>query len=292
MHMRRLDLAPYGYIAPVHLLLLLALGIPSIYVLWMSLNISSYGTNFEFVGLANYTTIFGDSYFWRSALNTLFVVLGVVYSEIILGVGMAALFVRGIPFKRVMFSVVLIPYAISPVVGVLIWRSLMDPNIGMINRTLPLIGLNALDWSVVPAHGLFLIALISLWLHLPFTFILLYAGMLSIPTTVYEAARIDGANGWQTFTRITLPLLTQTILVCMIFRLVFSFRLFSEAWLLTGGGPARMTEVLSVYLYRNAFRYHDFGTASASGWLMVIGSLLIASMYLYFMQRRMVRKDS
>ncbi len=113
----------------------------------------------------------------------------------------------------------------------------------------------------------------AIWLHLPFTFVILYAARLAIPIELYEAARIDGATRWQTFRRITLPLLMPAILVAMLFRYIFAFRLFSEVWLLTQGGPARSTEVLAVYLYLEAFRYNDFGAAAATGWLMVLASL-------------------
>ncbi|MDL2229156.1 sugar ABC transporter permease [Treponema sp. OttesenSCG-928-L16] len=282
--------SPYFLLAPAHIILMLIIGLPSLYVLWLSLNVSSWGTSLDFVGMANYLKIFRDPYFWRAVFNTFVVVIGVVYTEMLLGLGLAALFAGGIPFKKFMFSIVLMPYAISPVVGVLIWKTLMDPNIGIISRSLPLLGFGTFNWSVNHVHALILIGFINLWLHLPFTFVLLYAGMLSISQTLYEAARIDGANRIQIFARITLPLLSQTMLISMIFRLVFSFRLFSEVWLLTRGGPVRMTEVLAVYLYQNAFRYGDFGVASATGWLMVVGALLIASVYLYLMRRRMIEK--
>jgi ABC-type sugar transport system permease subunit len=92
--------------------------------------------------------------------------------------------------------------------------------------------------------------------------------------------------------RVTVPLLMPAILVALMFRYVFAFRLFSEVWLLTGGGPARQTEVLATYLYRHAFRYHEFGVASAIGWLMVIASIAIASVYLYQMYKRMLRDEA
>jgi ABC-type sugar transport system permease subunit len=287
--MSRPNLATVVLLAPAHLMLLAVIGIPSLYVLWLSLNASSYGTGQEFVGLANYIKIFNDPYFWRATINTFIVVNAVVYSEILLGVGLALLFVRGVPLPKVMFALVLMPYAVSEVVGVLVWKILMDPNIGAISRGLEAMGLGTFNWSVSPAQGLALVSIISVWHNLPFTFLLLYAGMLAIPASVYEAAKIDGATAWQTFLRITVPLLMPTILITLIFRLVFAFRLFAEVWLLTKGGPARLTEVLAVYLYQSGFRYGDFGVASAAGWIMVVGSLLIASLYLYEMQRRMVR---
>lgn len=286
--MRKPDLSTLLLLAPVHLLLLAILAIPSLYVFWLSLAVSSYGTAAEFVGLANYAQIFSDPYFWRAALNTFVVVNVVVYAELLLGTGLAVLFVRGVPFPRLMLAVVLMPYAISQVVGVLTWKLLMDPSVGAISRTLEAIGLSGLNWSVSPVQGLALISTISVWHNLPFTFLLLYAGMLAIPRSVYEAAMIDGAGAWQTFRRITLPLLVPSILLAMIFRLVFAFRLFEEVWLLTKGGPARLTEVLAVYLYQQGFRYAEFGAAAATGWVMVAGSLLLASFYLYKMHRRMV----
>lgn len=286
--MRLPNSSTYLLLAPAHLLLLGVITVPSLYVFWLSLNDSSYGTGLTFVGLANYARLFEDAYFWQAALNTFITVNVIVYVEILLAVGLALLFVSGVPFPRLMFAIVLMPYAVSEVVGVLSWKILLDPGVGAISRTLELVGL-PVNWSVSPVQGLGIVSLISVWHNLPFTFLLVYSGMLAIPTSLYEAARIDGATAWQIFTRITLPLLVPTLLISVIFRLVFAFRLFSEVWLLTKGGPARLTEVLAVYLYQTGFRYGDFGGAAATGWVMVVGSLLIASLYLYEMQRRMVR---
>jgi multiple sugar transport system permease protein len=289
--LRKPTLTAYFLLAPMHLLLLAVIAIPSLWVLWLSLNESSYGTGLTFVGLANYARIFADDYFWRAALNTFIVVNAVVYVEMALGLGLALLFTGGLRYPRTMFAVVLTPYAISEVVSVLSWKILMDPNVGAISRTLEAMGLGQFNWSVSPSQGLALVSIIAIWHNLPFTFLLLYAGVLAIPQSLYEAARVDGAGAWQCFKRITLPLLVPSLLLAVIFRLVFAFRLFSEVWLLTKGGPARLTEVLAVYLYQGAFRYGDFGRAGAAGWIMVVGALLIASVYLWQLQRRMVRQD-
>jgi multiple sugar transport system permease protein len=289
--LRKPTLTAYFLLAPMHLLLLAVIAIPSLWVLWLSLNESSYGTGLTFVGLANYAKIFADAYFWRAALNTFIVVNAVVYVEMALALGLALLFTGGLRYPRTMFAVVLTPYAISEVVSVLSWKILMDPNVGAISRTLEAMGLGQFNWSVSPWQGLALVSIIAIWHNLPFTFLLLYAGVLAIPQSLYEAARVDGAGAWQCFKRITLPLLVPSLLLAVIFRLVFAFRLFSEVWLLTKGGPARLTEVLAVYLYQGAFRYGDFGRAGAAGWIMVVGALLIASVYLWQLQRRMVRQN-
>jgi multiple sugar transport system permease protein len=288
---KREQIIPYLLLTPVHFVLLVVVGLPTLYILWLSLNTSTWGTSLQFVGLENYRQLFTDPYFWRATLNTFLVVIGVVYIEMVLGLLLATFFIKGVLAKKLMFPVILMPYAISPVVGVLIWKTLMDPNIGIVARLLSMITHSNVNYCVSPSQSLVLIGFINLWLHLPFTFILLYSGMLSISETIYEAARIDGADSFQIYFRITLPLLTQTMLITIIFRLVFAFRLFSEVWLLTGGGPIRKTEVMAVYLYQHAFRYGNFGIAAATGCLMVIGSLLIASLYLYQMQNRMSTKE-
>jgi multiple sugar transport system permease protein len=268
--------------APAQVLVLACIVLPSAWLLWLSLQDATFGRATAFVGLANYARVVADPYFWRSMGNTAIVVLVVVHVELVLGLLMALLFASGVPLRRLMLAVVLAPYAVSEVSAVVIWRFLFDTDVGPFAQAIPALG----DWAADPAAGLGLVCLLSVWLHLPFTFMILYAARLALPAELYEAARIDGATKLQAFRRVTLPLLTPPILVAMLFRLVFAFRLFSEVWLLTGGGPARTTEVVGVYLYLEAFRYDAFGVASATGWIMVVGSFLLASPYLWRLYRQ------
>jgi multiple sugar transport system permease protein len=275
------------FVLPALALLSAVILIPAAYVLWLSFQESTFGRAATFVGFANYARILGDPYFWRALGNTVAVVLVVVHVELLLGLGIALLFAGGVPFRKFLIAAVLAPYAVSEVGAVVMWRTLFDPDTGFMTRVLASVGLPPLEWSVTPSHGLALVALLSVWLHLPFTFIILYAARLAIPTELYEAARIDGAGGWQIFRRVTVPLLVPAILVAMLFRYIFAYRLFSEVWLLTQGGPARSTEVVAVYLYLEAFRYNNFGAASATGWIMVLTSLLLAAVYLRKLYREM-----
>jgi len=272
-------------LAPAQVLVLAVLLLPALYLVWLSLHVSSFGLQPRFVGLENYARILGDVYFWRALANTAIIVVVVVHVELLLGLGMALLFASGLPMRRLLLAVVLAPYAVSEVAAVVMWRYLFDPEVGHVTYALQALGLPALDWAVSPAAGLFLVALLSVWLHLPFTFMILYAARLALPIELYEAARIDGASPWQAFRRVTLPLLVPALLIAALFRLIFAFRLFSEVWLLTGGGPARSTEVVAVYLYLEAFRYNAFGAAASTGWLMVLGSLLLAAPYLWRLAR-------
>jgi len=278
----------FALLLPAHSLLAAAIVVPAIYIIWLSLTASSFGRAPSFVGLANYVQVLTDPYFQRALLNTIIVVLVVVHVELIAGLGMALLFASGLPARRWLLAAVLAPYAVSEVSAVAMWRFLFDPDMGPVTLALQALGLPGLDWSVSPLAGLALVALLSIWLNLPFTFIILYAARLSIPKELYEAARVDGTTGFQSFLHVTLPLLRPAILIAMLFRYIFAFRLFAEVWLLTQGGPARTTEVVGVYLYLEAFRFNSFGVAAATGWIMVAVSLLLASVYIWRLRRGMV----
>lgn len=279
-------------VSPAQALLVLVLFVPALYVFWLSLTRSTYGKSPDWVGLANYATVLGDPYFWRALWNTAIVVNTIVFVEFALALGVAVLFAGWIPWRKWMIAMVLAPYAITEVVSVVIWKFMMDPYGGPITNALASLGLPPLDWAVEPSHGLALVIVLSVWHHLPFTFILLYTALLGIPRDLYEAAQVDGANAWKQFVRITIPLLVPAMLVALVFRYIFAFRIFSEVWLLTGGGPARTTEVLAVYLYRQAFRYADFGAAAATGWLMLLASLLMGAWYIHLMYKKMFRHDA
>jgi ABC-type sugar transport system permease subunit len=279
--------AGFPFLVPVYLLVLGVIVAPAMYVVWLSFTASTFGQAPVYVGLANYAHVLTDPYFWRALRNTILVVLVVVHVELVLGLGMALLFASGLPARRLLLAAVLAPYAVSEVSAAIIWRFLFDPDVGPVSTALRALGLPILEWSIEPTHGLLIVALLSVWLHLPFTFIILYAARLSIPNDVYEAARIDGTSPLQALRHVTLPLLMPAILVAMLFRYIFAFRLFSEVWLMTQGGPARQTEVVAVYLYLEAFRFNAFGPAAATAWIMLIVSLILGAGYLWKLRREM-----
>ncbi|HMU51728.1 MAG TPA: sugar ABC transporter permease, partial [Geminicoccaceae bacterium] len=274
---------------PVQILLLAFIFVPSLYVFWLSLSESSFGQSPEFVGLANYAAIMADRVFWRAFWNTFLVVNLVVYAELALGLGLALLLAGPMPGKKWIITILIAPYAITEVTVVVMWRYMLEPDVGMINYALTQIGLPQVEWGVSRYQALAVAAVIAIWQHLPFTFLILYAAVISLPEELLEAARVDGATAWQEFRHVILRLVMPALLIALLFRYIFAMRLFSEIWLLTGGGPARLTELLAVYLYRQAFRYHEFGAAAATGWTMLLLSLLVALPYLWTMYRRTLR---
>jgi multiple sugar transport system permease protein len=275
-------------IAPVQLLLAAMLLIPCVHVFWLSLHKSSFGQEAGFVGLANYLFILSDPPFWRAAWNTFLVVNVVVYGELLLGLGLALLLAGWAPCRRIVISIVLAPYAITEVSAVVMWRTMLEPDVGMINYALQAIGLGQIEYASDRFHALGVVSLLTIWHHAPFTFLILYAAVLAIPRELVEAARIDGASIWQTFFHVELRVILPAVLVALLFRYITAMRLFAEVWLMTEGGPARLTEVLAIYLYRQAFRYHDFGVGAATGFALLVLSLLIAAPYLLQIRKRLL----
>jgi len=277
-------------VSPTLVLLLAFLVIPAFYVGWLSFTTSTYGRESTFVGLANYAQLFGDKIFWRAFWNTFFLVNAIVYVEVALGLGLAMLLSGPLRGKAVIIAVILAPYAITESSGIVMWRYMFEPDVGMVSQFVGRLGLPQLPWSTDPIATLFLAGTIAVWHHLPFTFLILYAALTTVPKDVLEASRIDGATDWQQFRLITLRLIMPAILIAVLFRYIFAIRTFAEVWLLTEGGPARLSEVLAIYLYREVFKYHQFGVAAATGWFMLLMSLAIAIPYLRQMYREVQRE--
>ncbi len=274
-------------VAPALGLAAVFLFLPAIYVGWLSLHSSTYGQAAQFVGLANYAAILGDPVFWRAFWNTFWVVNAVVYGELVLGLGLALLMAAPLRGKALVIAGLISPYAITEASAMTMWRSLLEPDVGLLSQALTALGLPQVDWAVDPMQGLAVASVVAVWHHLPFTFLILYAALATVPRELHEAASIDGAGPFGRFWHVTMPMILPAVLVAVLFRTIFAVRLFSEVWLLTEGGPARMTEVLSIYLYRATFKYHEFGAASATGAVMLLLSLLVASPYLWRLWRQM-----
>lgn len=280
--------AQWALVTPAQLLLVGLILLPAIWVAWLSLHSVSFTAEMRFLGLGNFRALAEDRVFWRAAWNTFAVVNAVVYGELLLGLGLALLAAGWMPMRTLFIALLIAPYAINEVSAVAMWRFVLEPDIGMVSWALERVGIGQLDWSSDPTDALVLASLLSIWIHTPFTFLILYAALQAVPRELIEAATVDGAGGLRVFWHVQLPIILPALLVALMFRYITAMRVFAEVWLLTEGGPARLTEVLAVYLYRAAFRYHEFGLASATGLVMMLLSLAVAAPYLYAAWRRLV----
>ena len=215
----------------------------------------------------------------------------VVAGEILVGLAAAVLMSTGFKLQRVIISLIMVPYAVSEVVAAIIWKYMLEPDVGIVNYVLhSLAGLPQIEWANKPAQAWIVIILMRVWINFPFSFLIIYSSIIGIAQELYESVYIDGASNWQAFRAITLPLSAPAIMVATIFAFVFAFRNFATVWIMTRGGPMHRTELLSTLLYKQGFTFWEFGMASAIAVVMTVFTFLIASYYLRDMYKQMFLK--
>ncbi len=287
-----------GPVRPRLLLLLLAPALalfalltlyPLARVVLLSFTATDHGfADARFVGLDNFVELWEGRGFRRAAWNTVVFALMATIAEVLLGLALALLLDRAFRGRRLVTLVLLAPYVLSTIVVGAIWRAWFHYDLGFLNATLRSVGLAGLPWLFDPTLALPAIALADIWQATPFCFLILYAGLRSIPPELHEAARVDGAGTWRRFRDVTLPLLAPYLLVATLMRTLDSFKLFDKVYAMTGGGPGNATETLSMHVHRLAFRFFDIGMASAAALVMVAFAGLLAALQ----ARRMMRTDA
>lgn len=228
----------------------------------------------RFVGLGNYLQLAMDPAFRRSVLVTCVFTFGVVIIEFLAGLGLALLFAQPFRFLRPIRAVILLPLFVVPVVGATMWRLILHPDMGVLNYYLNLFGLGQPAWLGNPTLAMIAIILVDAWRTIPFMFLVIYAGLETLPRELYEAAKVDGASWLQSFRYITVPLMTYIMLVAVLIRGMDAFREFDIIFVLTGGGPGTATETIQLLNYR-VFGLGHMGIANAMG---IITLFLVATM--------------
>jgi multiple sugar transport system permease protein len=251
---------------------------PLLYSLVMSFTSSSlkYKGLGKFIGLDNYVRVFHDTYFVKAAWNTVVFTVFVVALEFLFGFIIALLLNRIKTGKKIFFTIIIVPMLITPVAVGLIWRLLLHPSLGIVNYLLSLIGLQGQAWLGDAKLAMFSVVMIDIWHQVPFMILLLLAGLVSLPTEPYEAATIDGASRWQTLRTITIPMMKETIVVAILFRVITAIKTYDLIFVLTKGGPGTTTEVISYHIYKQAYTFLDTGYASAMSYLLLIVILLLS----------------
>lgn len=277
----------YYLIFPTMLVLVLVNVYPLIYSLYISL------TNFNltntrgtrFTGVRNYVQLFGDPFFSNSLFNTFkFVVLSLAV-EFLIGffISLCLYYLRNL--GRIFLTIFLLPMMLTPIIVGLMWRFMMNYDVGLVNYLISLVGLHKYPFLANRSTALFCIIFVDTWQWTPFIVLLIYSSMQSIPLEPFEAARIDGASELQVIRYVILPSLRNAAVLCLLIRGMDAIREYDKIFTMTAGGPGNATETFSFYIYRQGFKLFNLGYAAAASYILLIVTTILAQFLLKRLQK-------
>ncbi|MTD14613.1 ABC transporter permease subunit [Nakamurella sp. YIM 132087] len=262
--------AGYAFLTPILVLLGVFVFVPLAGAVVISLQRTNGFGDGTFIGLDNYGRLFTDPVFWRSALNTTLFTIIVTPLSMALGLGAAVLLNSVLPARGVFRSILIVPMAISGVATALIGVLAFDENSGIVDKLLRAVGLPAISWQSDGTAAFVSVVLVTLWWRVGFNMLIYLAGLQGISPAIYEAAKLDGASGWQRFRYMTVPMVGPSSFFLLIMNVIYSFQVFDIVFVLTGGGPQNATSVLVTYAYDTGFEVRDQGYASAIGVVLLV----------------------
>ncbi|HET7615738.1 MAG TPA: sugar ABC transporter permease, partial [Bacillales bacterium] len=264
-------LFPYWLLLPTLILLLFLNVYPLIYSVKVSFtSFNTFGQAFGFAGLENYARILQDAHFWGSLGTTVLYTFVVVAAEMTLGLALALVLGNEKRFTGVLQWVLIIPMMISPLIVGVIWKLMYNTDMGIINYILNSAGLSSINWLGDPTLAFLSVVVVDIWQWTPMCFLIILAGLRSLPTDPFESAKIDGASAWQILQRITIPMLKPVLLVALLIRTMDALKTFDQIFVLTKGGPGRATETISFLMYQTAYKFSQFGLAAAGLFIVLI----------------------
>lgn len=287
---RLFDRIPSAYwlIAPAIIVLLLI----SIYPLLYSLSISFRDFNYirsgptrPFIGFENYRQILLSSHFYNDLWVTVKFVFGSVSLSVFFGLILALLLNRAFKFLRVLRALILLPMITTPVVVALIWRWLLNPELGLVGYFMTIMGMEPQAWLTKSSQALPALIGIDAWEWAPYCFLIIFAALQSLSDEPYEAALVDGAGYWQTLFYITLPQIRPIIIVVIVLRTLSAIKIYDLIYILTAGGPGIVTESLVMYVYKSIFRFNDMGKATASSFIILVLSIGVCRVFFEILSR-------
>jgi multiple sugar transport system permease protein len=288
------QLSRYLFVAPALIYITLTMLYPVFSNLRMSfydVNVSTFlANNAPFVGLGNYSKVIGDSVFQHALGLSLLFTSGSLLFQFTIGFALALFFSRPFPGNGILRALLLLAWMLPTVVSGSIFRWMLDGSFGIINFILQGLGLlqGTRFWLTDPNTALIGTIVANIWVGIPFNMILLLPGLQSISPSLYEAASIDGASGWQSFRFVTLPLMRPVALSVLLLGIIYTFKVFDLVYVMTGGGPVDATTVLPIYVFNLSFSFFRFGEGAATAILLLLGLTVVAIGYLWLSQHEEV----
>jgi multiple sugar transport system permease protein len=277
----------WAFALPGFSALAIVMGFPLVYALVMSVSSQTllHPDLLPLKGLDNFVTVMSDPGFWGATWLTVVYSVVTVAGEFVLGLGIALMLNRTVKMKPVYFALLTIPMAMSPVSVALIWRMLLQPNLGIVNHVIESLGGAPVDWLGNANLALWTMAGIDIWQQVSFVILILAAGLASLPKDPYEAAEVDGATSWQQFWNITLPMLRPVAMITVVIQLINEFRTYDLPYVLTRGGPGTSTEVLSFFAYRRAFLGLSLNEGAAASFMLLLIVLAMTVVFFALVER-------
>lgn len=244
--------------------------------------------NAPFAGLDNYIEVFTSATFWPAISHTAtFTVVSIVF-QFGIGLALAVFFHSGFRLSGTLRALFLVPWLLPLIVSASTWSWMLNSDSGIVNAALTAMGMPQINWLTSPDWSLVAVLIANIWIGVPFNLVILYSGLQGISTDVYEAAAIDGANAWQKFWRITLPLLRPVSAITILLGLVYTLKVFDIIWIMTKGGPAGSSTTLATWTYQLGFGsvLPDFGPAAAIGNLLIVLAVVFGFIYIRVQSRQ------
>jgi len=275
----------WPFVIPALVVVAAVIVFPWAFTVWMSAHRWTLGQSQSFIGFDNFVRLATDQRFWDSLVNTLYYTTLSVVAPVVLGVVAALIFDANFPLRGVLRAVFVMPMMATPVAVALVWTMMFHPQLGVLNYLLSLVGIPAQEWifnknTVIPS-----LVAVETWQWTPLVMLIVLGGLASMPRDPFESADIDGANGWQKFFYLTLPMTAPFIMIAVIIRSIDAVKSFDIIYAMTQGGPGTASETINIYLYNTAFAYYDIGYGSAMVAVFFIIIIALSLILLWARQR-------
>ena len=275
----------WPFILPAALVVAAVILFPWLFTLFMSVSDFHVGGARSYAGLANYARMLTDERFQLALLRTLYFTLLAVVFPLVFGVAAAVCFHRRFFGRGVARTIFIMPMMATPVAVALVWTMMFHPQLGVLNYLLTELGLPPSGWVYEPDTVIPTLVMVETWQWTPLVMLIVLGGLASLPSDPYEAAVLDGANLWQVFRHITLPLVWPFIVVAAVIRGIDALKAFDTIFVISNGGPGTASETLNILLYLQAFSFYDIGYASAIVVVFFVLVLMVTLLMLWFRQR-------